>query len=61
MSPPSFWYFSTSLLFARSRASQERGLKTLSEKIVEVGLPAKGYLDYAWLQTNYYKERPQVH
>jgi len=40
--------------------SQERGLKTLSEKIVEVGLPAKGYLDYAWLQTNYYKERPQV-
>jgi hypothetical protein len=38
---------------------EERGLKTLSEKIAAVGLPAVGYLDYAWLQTNYYKERPQ--
>jgi len=38
---------------------EERGLKRLQEKILKVGLPAKGILDYAWLQTNYYKERPQ--
>jgi hypothetical protein len=38
---------------------EERGLKTLMERVHVLNLPAKGYLDYAWLQTNYYKERPQ--
>mmetsp|Transcript_6908 Transcript_6908/g.15825 ORF Transcript_6908/g.15825 Transcript_6908/m.15825 type:complete len:775 (+) Transcript_6908:213-2537(+) len=38
---------------------EERGLRKIVEKIRNDGLPARGYLDYAWLQTNYYKEKPQ--
>lgn len=38
---------------------EERGMKTLCEAIKEIDLPAVAYLDYAWLQTNYYKEKPQ--
>jgi hypothetical protein len=38
---------------------EERGIKNLQKSIVSLGLPAVAFLDYAWLQTNYYKEKPQ--
>ena len=43
----------------KSNFREERGLKKLQEKLLQHKLPSKRYLDYAWLQTNYYKEKPQ--
>jgi hypothetical protein len=42
-----------------SNFREERGLKKVQDKLLEGALPSVGYLDYAWLQTNYYKEKPQ--
>lgn len=33
---------------------EERGLKTLIQKILQEGKPTVGYLDYAWLQVNHF-------
>ncbi len=54
-----FKYFPGRYEHLESNFREERGLETVSEKLREVGLPSVGYLDYAWLQKNYYRERPQ--
>lgn len=38
---------------------ENRGILSLRQHIVDTNLPAKGYLDYAWLQCNYYTEKTQ--
>ena len=54
-----FKYYPKRYQHVETNFREERGLKTLVEVLSMHQLPARGYLDYAWLQTNYYKERPQ--
>jgi hypothetical protein len=54
-----FKYYPERYEHVETNFREERGLKTLMERVHSHNLPARGYLDYAWLQTNYYKERPQ--
>jgi hypothetical protein len=43
-------FFPTRYEHCETNFREERGLKTLSARILTEGKPAVGYLDYAWLQ-----------